>query len=373
MTSKERHEARYQRRRAARLKHIAARNKSLEEVFTFSNLYKGYLASRKGVMWKSSTQTYKAYSLVNVRKSQKELIAGTWRSRGFIEFDLMDRGKLRHIRSVHISERVVQHTLCDQLLTPVFTPSLIYDNSGSISGKGMDFALNRCTRHLRKQVRKYSRDLYVLTYDFSGYFDSVRHDLALDLIRRYVLDPRLVTITKQFVDAFGDIGLGLGSQVSQNIATAFPNKIDHMFKEELGIRAYARYMDDGYAIHPDKAYLEHCLARLREECSKLGLKLNEKKTHIRKITQGFTFLKIRYTVTPTGRVLRRVCRKSVTHSRRKMKKLVGLYRSGIVTLEDIRAAKDSIIGHLKRGANYFARQQLQNTYQGLLKEASKCS
>lgn len=373
MTSKERHEARYQRRRAARLERIAARNKSLEEVFTFSNLYKGYLASRNGVMWKASTQTYKAFALVNVRKAQKDVLNGTWKSKGFIEFDLMDRGKLRHIRSVHISERVVQHVLCDRLLTPVLTPSLIYDNSGSISGKGMDFALKRCSRHLREQVRKHGRELYVLTYDFSGYFDSVRHDLALDLIKRYVLDPRLVTITKQFVDAFGNIGLGLGSQVSQNIATSFPNPIDHMFKEELGVRAYARYMDDGYAIHPDKSYLEHCLVRLREECKKLGLKLNEKKTRIRKITQGFTFLKIRYTVTPTGRVLRRVCRKSVTRSRRKMKRLVGLYRSGIITLEDIRAAKDSLIGHLKRGANYYARKQLQNTYQELLKEAVKCS
>ena len=206
MTSKERHEARYQRRRAARLERIAARNKSLEEVFTFSNLYKGYLASRNGVMWKASTQTYKAFALVNVRKAQKDVLNGTWKSKGFIEFDLMDRGKLRHIRSVHISERVVQHVLCDRLLTPVLTPSLIYDNSGSISGKGMDFALKRCSRHLREQVRKHGRELYVLTYDFSGYFDSVRHDLALDLIKRYVLDPRLVTITKQFVDAFGNIG-----------------------------------------------------------------------------------------------------------------------------------------------------------------------
>lgn len=33
---------------------------------------------------------------------------GTWKTKGFFAFDLMERGKLRHIRSVHIAERVVQ-------------------------------------------------------------------------------------------------------------------------------------------------------------------------------------------------------------------------------------------------------------------------
>ena len=65
MTSEERREGRYQRRLAARRKKIHERNKSFEEVFSFENLYRGYLRSRKGVMWKASTQTYKANALPN--------------------------------------------------------------------------------------------------------------------------------------------------------------------------------------------------------------------------------------------------------------------------------------------------------------------
>lgn len=42
-----------------------------------------------------------------------------------------------------------------------------------------------------------------------------------------------------------------------------PNKLDHFIKEKLGIKGYARYMDDGYLIHPSKEYLKECLTRRR--------------------------------------------------------------------------------------------------------------
>lgn len=373
LTSEERREGRYLRRRAARHARVVRRNKTIEEVFTFSNAYKGFQRSAKGVRWKPSTQTYRANAAHNVRIDQKRVLDGTWKSKGFIEFDLFDRGKKRHIRSVHISERVVQHTLCDELLTPALTPSLIYDNCGSLPGKGMDFALDRCSRLTREMVRKYGMDLYVMTFDFSGYFDNIDHGAAMRLIERYVMDPRCVELTRQLVDAFGPVGLGLGSQVSQNIATALPSPIDHMVKEGLGIRAYVRYMDDGILIHQSREHLLRCLDRLREECAHLGIKLNERKTGIRKLSHGFTFLKIKFSVTPTGKVVRRVGRKTITRGRRKLKKLFSLYRQGLVDLADIDATIASMEGHLKRGASYHARKNLRTLYNKLLWEALKCT
>lgn len=146
MNSTERHEARYQRRKAARR---AKKTAMLEDfgvfssVFTFERLYASYRASIKGVGWKASTQRYKASSLAHVTKTQEELLNGKYRSRGFYEFDIVERGKPRHIRSVHISERVVQRCLCDYCLVPVLSKSFIYDNGASLRGKGYDFAVRR--------------------------------------------------------------------------------------------------------------------------------------------------------------------------------------------------------------------------------------
>lgn len=47
---------------------------------------------------------------------------------------------MRHIRSIHISERVVQRTLCDKVINPTLKPSFIYDNGASTENKGIDFA-----------------------------------------------------------------------------------------------------------------------------------------------------------------------------------------------------------------------------------------
>lgn len=102
MNSAERREARYQRRKAARMKKKAAALREygdFETVFSFERLYESYRASVRGVGWKASTQRYKAASLANVTKTHEELIAGRYRSKGFYEFDIVERGKPRHIRA----------------------------------------------------------------------------------------------------------------------------------------------------------------------------------------------------------------------------------------------------------------------------------
>lgn len=360
MTSEERREGRYQRRMAARRRKIQERNKPFEEVFSFENLYKGYLRSRKGVMWKASTQVYKANALPNIRKTQLALLSGTWKSKGFVCFDLYDRGKLRHIRAVHISERVVQHALCDELLTPAIMPSLIYDNAGSIKGKGMDFSLRRCRKHLSQAIRKYGRDnLYVLLYDFKGYFDNIDHDQAMKLMEKYVEDPRCLKLVRQLIDDFGEVGVGLGSQVSQTIATAIPNRIDHYCKETLRLKYYGRYMDDGYAISDSREYLEFCLERLKELCREMNIPINLKKTRIVPLRKGFTFLKMRFTITKSGHIVQRVSRKTITRERRKLKKLFALHRKGKIELRHIDNTMASINGHLKRADSFNARKNLK--------------
>lgn len=131
MTSEERKEGRYQRRRAGREAKRRARSEacgSFEQVFSYENLYKAGLACCKGVRWKCSTQRYLASLSENTARTRKALMDGTWKTMGFHEFDIMERGKLRHIRSVHISERVVQRCLCDNALVPLFSSAFIYDN-----------------------------------------------------------------------------------------------------------------------------------------------------------------------------------------------------------------------------------------------------
>lgn len=175
MTSEERREARYQRRKAKRDAARLRRSQEcgdFEEVFSFRHLYKAGKKCCKGVYWKNSTQRYIGNLIANIAKTRRELLQNRFRHRGFHEFDLIDRGKKRHIRSVHISERMVQKCLCDYCIVPIFSASFIYDNSASLKNRGMDFALRRMVCHLNRHYRKYGLTGGILLYDFHSFFDT---------------------------------------------------------------------------------------------------------------------------------------------------------------------------------------------------------
>lgn len=340
MTSEERHEARYRRRRARR----AAKRKAMidhldyDEVFKYTHLYKAYKKCRRGVAWKASTQKYIVQAPLEVYQTSERLRKGKFRTDGFYEFDLYERGKKRHIRSVTMRERVVQRCLCDRSLVPVVGRSFIYDNGASLENKGYHFAMNRMLRHLQWHYRKYGAEGYILLYDFRHFFDNVSHEVIAKALRKLYSDTRLYNLIMHFVDAFGDKGMGLGSQISQTLALLSANRLDHVIKEELGIRCYGRYMDDGYLIHPDKAYLHKCLGRIRQVCEEYGIELNEKKTQIVKLTHGFTWLKARIYLTEKGKVIKKIYKRSITKMRHKLKDFKHLVADGKMTIEDVRTS-----------------------------------
>lgn len=367
MTSEERRAVRYQRRQQKRREKRARLNEhdSFASVFSYANLYRSYRFCRKGVAWKASVQKFIITAPLGVYDIYDKLRRGTYKSPGFFEFDLFERGKARHIRSTTIGERVVQRTLCDRALNPILCRTFIHDNGASLPKKGYDFAVDRLTRHLRRHIREHGRDGYILLFDFKRFFDNVDHALIKAELRRQFSDPRIVKITSHFVDMFGDRGLGLGSQISQVLALVSGNRLDHFIKEELGIKGYARYMDDGYLIHHSKAYLQECLVKIRALCDRLGIVLSEKKTQIVKISHGFPWLKMRVFVTPSGKIVKKIYKRSVTRERRKLKKLRQMLDRGKVTREDIYNAWQSWKSYALRFNAWHTVQNMGKLYDKL--------
>lgn len=338
MTSEERRQVRFERRQEKRrIKKLARtwEHDYFPGVFCYSNLYRAYRKCRLGVAWKGSTQKFITQAPREVFRIWDKLDKGIWKSKGFYEFDIYERGKAGHIKSVNIDERVVQRCLCDNALVPVLQPTFIYDNGASTKDKGYHFAISRCEKHLHDHYRKHGQTGYVLTFDFSKFFDNVDHQLIEDIVRKNFTDQRLIDLTLYLVHAFGDKGLGLGSQVSQTFALASANRLDHYCKEVLRIHGYGRYMDDGYLISESEEYLQYCLKCIQQICDQLHIKLNAKKTKITKLSKGFTFLKCRFFLTATGKVIKKIYKSSVTKMRRKLKKFFPMMQSGVLTYQDI--------------------------------------
>lgn len=337
MTSEERREARFQRRvakRAAHKRELCAKYDDYEQVFSYRHLYEAYKKCRRNVGWKASVQRYITNAPLNVRHTYDQLVDGRYRTKGFIEFDVYERGKKRHIKSVTIGERVVQRCLCDYALVPMVGRTFIYDNGASMENKGYTFAINRICQHLREHYRKHGTEGYILLFDFSKFFDRVSHKLVKAILHKEFTDERLIAIMEHFIDAFGDVGMGLGSQISQVLALASANRLDHYIKEKAQIRGYGRYMDDGYLIHHSKEHLQKCMQAIKILCRRLDIKLNEKKTQIVKLSHGFTWLKVRFFLLPSGKIVRKIYRRSVTKQRKKIKKFKELIATGKMTMMD---------------------------------------
>lgn len=266
---------------------------------------------------------------------------------------------------MHFSERVVQKSFCTNIIYPTFTRSLIYDNGASQQGKGTQFATNRLTTHLRRHFRKYGREGGILLIDFSDYFGNVAHEPLFKIYRQIFTDPRVIALGMSFISAFGDKGLGLGSETSQINAVMLPNRADHYAKEVLRIRGYGRYMDDTYLLHHSIAYLEECLEKLRAIYSEYGIVINEKKTKIVDLKHGFTFLKTHFYITETGRIIKKPCRDSITRERRKLKRQAALVASGVLTFDEVRRSYASWRGSMSHRDAYRTVQSMDRLFNGL--------
>ena len=360
MTSEERRAARRFRRaerRQRKKRELYGDCDDFNKVFTYKHLYHAYRKARRGTTWKGSVQRFSMLAPLNVQALKQKLRRGTYKSPGFREFDTYERGVKRHIKSVVISERVVQRCLCDYALVPILSQSFIYDNGASMKGKGYSFAINRITAKLRQHYRKHGNEGYILLYDFSKFFDRVSHELVKRIVHDSFKDARLIQLAVHFIDMFGSIGLGLGSQISQVLALTSANTLDHSVKELMRIRDYIRYMDDGAIISISKARLVQCLRLMRWICKKLRIRLNSKKTQIVKLSHGFTWLKVRFYLTSKGRVVRKIYKWSITKQRHRMKKLFIRYAEGAIPFETVRHSFESWRAYAK---SFHAKQTIRN-------------
>ena len=82
--------------------------------------------------------------------------------------------------------------------------------------------------------------------DFSSYFDTILHNKLKQIIDKRYKDVKIKNLYMHFVNMFGNVGLGLGSQISQISAIRYPNEMDYTIKCKMRMRQYARYNDDSY-------------------------------------------------------------------------------------------------------------------------------
>lgn len=365
LTSEERREARYQRRKAKReAKALETTGKTFDEVINFGNMVEAGRKCCDGSHWKTSTILFETHLLPECADIVETLAGEKRRFKGFHSFTTVEHGKARQIDALPIQERAGQKCLCQNYLTKAFSRSFISTNSASLEGRGMDYALETLHQQLTRHFRRYGLEGGIYQFDFKGYFGSLPHDLIKARARRVIRDDRLYRLYCSYIDDFLKMktadpkakrkrGVGLGSEVSQITALDAASPIDHYFKDRRRVEAYGRYMDDGYAISPsleELRDLDRCNHLLAAD---LGLTLNDKKCTITPFKHhSFTFLKVRFTLQESGKVTMKLSRQSIKAIRRKMDIFRAWVTEGQMDAEDAIQSYQSWRAHAKRCDSY---------------------
>ena len=391
MTNQERIRARIARSKAKREAKRMARAEEygrMDKVFTCQHLFQSLMKRCKGTSWKQSVMDYLFHAIVRIKRAKDEILAGAHPEPSRIKrITLYERGKRRDVHAVVIDSRVIQGVICDNCITPLTQPGLIHDNPASTKGKGVTWARHRMMQHILRQWRKTGSQTWALIFDIRHFFDTIRHHLCERIFREMYMDEGLISLAMHFIQMYqifealenhdaekiaalqrGEgVGVSLGSQISQDMALCAPNALDHTVKDRCGIHPFMRYMDDGHA-EGSKEEMHRLREAVIEAAERLGFQLHETKTHVVKMSRGFTYLKIRYQVTETGHVIRRIARSGIIRMRRKLKKLHGLWLQGRVTLDDIYLSLKSWIGNAEKYCHsYRTRKRVLGLYHDLFK------
>lgn len=362
-----------------------------DNVITYQNYYKALQSCNKSVGYKLSVQEFNQSAITEIHKIIGTIKNGELPALSQLrKVTIRERGKERVITPIRIGDRITQKVICNNCLTDSIQRHLIYDNGASTKGKGTGFVLNRLDHMLRKAVKQYGSEFYVLKYDFKGFFDNIPHwlcneilsetftdrripEFMMDIIKSYPLyeaahieDPEKRNAAIESLLSDSGKGLCLGSQISQTMALVVPNALDHFIKDEKHMKYYVRYMDDGIILSDNKDELWELLAEMREIVEGLGLRFNDKKTYITKSTKGFTFMKIRHYISKeNGKVVKKLDHDGVARMRRKLKSFRLLVDSGKMSLDDVYTAMQSWLDHAKLAYSYKTVKNMLKLYDKL--------
>ena len=355
----------------------------METVSDMNNLYDAFLASMNGSSWKEEPQRFEIDVLSELAALQRELETKTYKTTPGSEFTLNERGKIRHIHGGRMRDRVVRHCLCDKVLTPALEPYLIHNNGASRKGKGVSFAREQFEKDLHNFYLEHGHNNgYVGFVDFSKFYDNIPHKGIMESIEP-LIDPFSAWLLREIVSTFRidvsymsdeeyaecmekkfnsvryyeevsremrtgekfmEKSVDIGDQTSQDIGVFYPTRIDNYVTVVRGFRKYVRYMDDIAMIHEDRDYIRETIEGIKKEASEMGMFINDKKTRIVRMSDTFTYLQVRYFVTSTGKVVKRINPRSLTRERRRLKAYKRLISKGEMTYDRVEQAYKSWMG-----------------------------
>ena len=163
----------------------------------------------------------------------------------------------------------VIHWAVMQIVQPSLLKGMYYYCCGSVPGRGGQRGYKAIKKWL-KMDPKYTK--YCLQIDVSKFYPSIDQVALKAMLRGKLKDERCLKLLDSIIEST-EAGLPIGNYTSQWLANFYLEGLDHYIKEELGIKYYIRYMDDGVMFGNNKKALHKARRLIEMYLSRIKLKL----------------------------------------------------------------------------------------------------
>ncbi len=343
-----------------------------EKVIDFENMYRAYRRAKCGKGNKQSAAKFSVMALDGINILIEQIRRKTYRVSEYTEFKVYEP-KERIIKTTSFKDKVVQDSLCDNVILPKLQEVFIYDNCAGQTGKGTLFGLDRLREQMQVFYKRYRFEGYILKCDITKFFYNIPHEQLKDIVNyHFSYDKDICWLCNLFIDSTEGKGIPLGNQANQGFALLYLDGMDKLITNELGIEFYGRYMDDFYLIHPDKEYLKYCLEVITEFLQTLDLTLNGK-TQIFPFKNGVSYLGFHTYITDKGTPIRKLKNQNKRNAQKKFLRMAKLVRDGKLSKEKFHASYNAWKNHISHGNCYKLGKAMDEKINGILGEGVRDS
>ena len=279
----------------------------------------------------------------------RELSTKTYQYSEYSSFYITDP-KQRHIHKAIVRDRVVHHAVF-QVLNPIFEPTFIAHSFSCRVGKGTHKGVDTIKQMSRKVSQNHTRACYALKCDVKRFFDSIDHDVLVDILARRIKDDDVMWLLNEIIRGFTHDtlqhgkGLPIGNLTSQLFANVYMNEFDQFVKHDLRIKHYARYTDDFIILNHDRDALVRLIPQIQQFLTdNLHLSLHPHKVTVRTLQQGVDFLG--YVVRPYSVTLRTKTKRRML---RNLAQKIRMFNEGMLNDESLIQTVSSYLGVLSHG------------------------
>ena len=317
-----------------------------DEAVSLRELCKAAKQCRRGVSNKAGPVDFNIHRISSCKRLRDDILAGRYIVRPGTKV-MIYRPKKRVATAPWFRDRTWQRAMCNNGVYDDLTKPFIRENIACQKGKGADMAIRMVIKMLQRLHRTApGATVYGVHLDVRKYFPSTPHEELKEMDRKRITDARFLPFLDEIIesskderpreeidaDPFGERGTGLGSQINQLHQVSLLNELDHEVK--CICREYIRYNDDFLVLSHDRETVEKAREAIQEHLNRRGLTMTDK-AGIFKAEHGFYFLRKRFIMRSTGKIIIRLHPKALAEERKTLRGMKRCIKEGTRTMEDV--------------------------------------